>query len=424
MFGGMRCIIGREHRECIERRLFAGCRVLEWGSGGSTVWLADRLPDGAHLTSVEHHAEWFGKVGERLGDRENVTRILAEPAGDLGRNATPDEEDPTHLEAYLDAPGGQGFDVILVDGVARSACMERAKELLNPGGVVFLHDAQRDWYDAGKAHFVEHGTIGSCGDYPSPMLWWGGVEAETPRGSEAGVPIVVSFYTVGTPYEEEVKGLQGSLARLGLEHAVTGLEPAGSWEANCAMKARFIRDQADLFDRPVLWVDADAVVRQPPLLVSGGEMDFAVQKARGWQFNSATAYFNRTPLARKLLDRWVELCEARPEIWDQIHLDAAWESVAAREPLRTCWLPQTYAKIFDMDAEDRLSGAEPVIEQYQASRRFKETVSAGTRVMREPGEDLMAARRACRPRRCWYDERYVLAETDPALPGWAAEVAA
>ena len=417
----MRCIIGREHRECIERRLFAGCRVLEWGSGGSTVWLADRLPAGAHLTSVEHHAAWFAKVGERLGERENVTRVLAEPTGDMGRNATIDEENATHLGAYLDAAAGQKFDVILVDGVARVACMERARELLNPGGVVFLHDAQRDWYDEGKSLLVEHGTIGSCDDYPGPMLWWGGLEAETARGSAAGVPIVISFYTTGTPYEEEVKGLQGSLARLGLEHVVQGVKPAGSWEANCAMKARYIRDELDRLDRPVLWVDADAVVRRAPVLLSGGEMDLAVHKFAGWQFASGTVYFNRTPMARMVLDRWVELCETRPGIWDQIHLDAAWESVAARHPLRTQWLPASYTKIFDAEVG---AAFEPVIEHFQASRRLKECVSPVTRVMREPGVDLTAARAACRPRRCWYDERYVLRDEDPALPGWAAEVAA
>ena len=419
MFGSMRCIIGRYHRECIERRLFDGCRVLEWGSGGSTVWLADRLPAGAHLTSVEHHAAWFAKVGERLGERENVTRVLAEPTGDMGRNATIDEENAAHLGAYLDAPGGQKYDVIMVDGVARVACMERARELLNPGGVVFLHDAQRDWYDAGKALLVEHGTIGSCEDYPGPMLWWGGVEPEGACGSAAASPVVISFYTVGTPYEDEVRGLKGSLAKLGLDHAVQGVEPAGSWEANCAMKARFIRDELDRLDRPVLWVDADAVVRRPPVLLAGGEMDFAVHKFAGWQFASGTVYFNRTPMARKVLDRWVELCEARPEIWDQIHLDAAWESVAARHPLRTQWLPASYTKIFD--AED-VAAAEPVIEHFQASRRFKGAVSgsgpAMARRMLEPSAELVAARRACRATRGWYDERYVLRETDPKPEAW------
>ncbi|MEL6311891.1 MAG: hypothetical protein AAFQ17_05925, partial [Pseudomonadota bacterium] len=132
-------------------------------------------------------------------------------------------------------------------------------------------------------------------------------------------------------------------------------------------------------------------------------------------------YFNRTPLARMVLDRWAELCESRPEIWDQIHLDAAWEMVSARHPLRTCWLPASYTKIFDLEAAH---GDEPVIEHFQASRRFKEAVSPGVRRMLDPSDELKAARRACRPRRCWYNEGYGLADADPSPDRWSVEVAA
>ncbi|MEM1185104.1 MAG: hypothetical protein AAGI53_08870 [Planctomycetota bacterium] len=418
----MRCIIGRDQRELIERRMFPGCRVLEWGSGGSTLWLADRLPIGSELVSVDHHPAWHEKVVSAIGDRDNVSLMLAEASGPLGQNATIDEEDPTHLERYISAVDGQSFDVILVDGVARGHCMERAQGLLSDVGTVFLHDAQRDWYDWAKKLFVEHGTLGSCADYPGPLLWWGGKGLERSRASAAAVPLIVSFYTKGTPYEQEVDGLRQSCKRLGLEYHLGALESTGSWERNCAMKPAFIRDAANKFDRPVLWLDADAVVNRPPVLVAGAEMDFAVQKTLGWVFNSATVYLNRTPLARLLLDTWVGLCEAQPDVWDQIHLDTAWEMVTARHALRTQWLPQTYTKIFDMDAERRLDGAEPVIEQFQASRRFKGEVS--TRVENKPQQhapqDLIDARSACRVRRCWYDERYTLKAQDPAAAAWKA----
>lgn len=416
----MRCLIGRDQREQIERRLFAGCRVLEWGCGGSTLWLADRLPRGAHLVSIEHHRDWYERVAQAIGQRDNVTMILSEPRGPIGRNATIEEEDSSGLEAYIHSADGQTFDVILVDGVARGVCMAHARSLLRPGGTVFLHDAHRDWYDGAKAGYVEHGTIGSCEDYPGPLLWWGGTSVERPRYSRAAVPIVISYFTIGTPYEREVDGLRRSCRDLGLEHHIEGVASAGSWERNCAMKARFIREMADRFDRPVLWVDADAVIRQPPVLTAGAEMDFAVHKAHGWQFASGTVYFNRTPLARKVLDEWVALCDAQPEVWDQIHLDTAWERVAARHPLRTQWLPQTYTKIFDLEMEGRVSGEAPVIEQFQASRRFKRVLSTTHRPPQHPPDDLIESRRACRPRRCWYDDRFVLRESDPPPAVWSA----
>jgi predicted O-methyltransferase YrrM len=40
------------------------------------------------------------------------------------------------------------FDVALVDGRARTHCLRKAFRLVRPGGVVILHDAQREEYHA------------------------------------------------------------------------------------------------------------------------------------------------------------------------------------------------------------------------------------------------------------------------------------
>jgi hypothetical protein len=426
----MRIIIGQAQREMIRKMLRPGVRVLEWGSGGSTLWLADRLPERARLTSIDHDAVWHQSVSRKIGDRENTRLLLRPPAGPIGRNATIEEERAEPLQDYIGAVDGELFDIILVDGVARSACMEQAVKLLAPRGIVFLHDAQRPWYDDAKARFIEHGTIGSCPDYASALLWWGGLDPEYPTCSVGALPIVLCFFTVGTPYAEIVEGLIGSCKRLGLEYDVRGVQPQGSWERNCAYKARHILDVYRQLDRPVLWCDADAVIHEYPLLLAGAEPDFAVNKAHRWQFNSATVYFNRTELGERILERWARLCEERPEIWDQIHLDSAWEEITATHPLRTMWLPQNYAKIFDLQWEERLvrageRGPRAVIEQFQASRRYKTAVTDGkSKIMADPGAELIAARYACRPRTCWYDERFVLRKEPPDVALWGRRVAA
>lgn len=436
----MRVIIGQAQRELILKHLRPGSRVLEWGSGGSTLWLADRLPEGASLTSVEHDAAWHQRVRWYLNtgggrDRSNVRLLTIPPTGPVGTNATIEEEREESLTDYIRAvPDDERFDVIIVDGYARNACLRRAVRLLAPGpeSTVFLHDAHRDWYDPGKQVFTARGTIGSCPDYPGPLLWWGGHGAEDPRSSKGACPLVISYYTLGTPYEQEVEGLKQSVRELELDHDIRGVDSLGSWERNCARKARFVLDMARQHDRPVLWVDADAVIRRPPLLLAGAEPDFAVYRAHGWQLASGTVYFNRTEPAQALLAAWVRHCEAEPGVWDQIHLDTAWEEVTATRPLRTMWLPQTYTKIFDAAPDsDGPVGAthanhEPVIEHFQASRRLKRQVSTieTVRVMASPSDELVAARRACRPRRAWYDERFVVRTAPPPPEAWARPLTA
>lgn len=405
--------MGIAHRECLLRHITPGADVLEWGSGGTTLWLADRLPERATLTSIEHHRAWHQRVSGAIGSRPGVQLILAEPDGAVGKNATRSEEDAIGLDGYLSAPKHRKYDVILVDGVARVDCMKRAKYLLKPGGVVFLHDAQRDWYDEGKALFIDHGTIGSCPDYPSPMLWWGGNEPQRPQYSRAACPLIVSCFTRGTPYEEEAARLKASCRKLGLEHAIVPVEPRGSWERNCAIKPEVLLEQYRTQDRPVLWVDADAVMHAPPMMLAGAEPDFAVHKARGWEFASGTIYFNRSEGGERLLRRWAELCAQSPEAWDQLTLDRAWEEVTVSTPLRTLWLPQTYTSIYDMEPDARLGGAEPVIVHHQASRRLKRVVGSGEpRPKHETSDGLISARRACRPRRELYKDDFTISKPD------------
>jgi hypothetical protein len=406
----MRCLMGLKHRERLVSFVPPGGRMLEWGAGGSTVWLAQHLPEGATLTSIEHDREWFYEVTNHLGNggrgkRENVRMLLREPTGPLGKNATAGEDDPTNLRPFVDAVDGERFDVILVDGYARGACLEKARSLLNPGGVVVLHDAQREWYDDGKALFTARGHMGSCPDYPGPELWWGtnvGDVAFRPVRAalnENEMPVVVCFFTLNTPYAEEAKRLKESCIRLGLDHRIVGVQPRGSWEANCAYKAKFVEEWWRALGRPVLWADADAIVRRTPELLRGIAADFAVHRALGWMFASGTVFFNQTPEAEALLVRWRERCEADPKTWDQVHLDAAWEDIALTLPLETLWLPREYTYIADL--EDVAMTEDPVIEHTQASRRYKATVSAGgggADVQPEYAADIIAARRASRAR--------------------------
>jgi Methyltransferase domain len=120
-------------------------RVFEWGSGASTLWLAARA---GSVHSVEHHAGWASQLAPRLPD--NVTLRVVEPV----ESATPvvPSAKPGHagldfadyVAAIEDVEGT--FDVVVIDGRAREACLERAVDRLSPEGIIVFDNVDRRRY--------------------------------------------------------------------------------------------------------------------------------------------------------------------------------------------------------------------------------------------------------------------------------------
>lgn len=120
-------------------------RVFEWGSGASTLWLADRARS---VHSVEHHAGWAGVLAPRLPD--NVELRVVEPVATRSPavpSAKPGHADldfAAYVAAIDDVPGD--FDVVVIDGRAREACLARAVERLAPGGIIVFDNVDRQRY--------------------------------------------------------------------------------------------------------------------------------------------------------------------------------------------------------------------------------------------------------------------------------------
>jgi hypothetical protein len=142
--------------DAVEQHLAAlggRARVFEYGSGASSVWLARRA---AQVHSVEHHAGFAAVMRRVLADTgldRTVTLVEVAP----GRSAAPEvpsgrrgEEHRDYAEyvASIDRVPGE-FDLVVVDGRARVACLEAAARRLAPGGMVLFDDTQRPRYRAG-----------------------------------------------------------------------------------------------------------------------------------------------------------------------------------------------------------------------------------------------------------------------------------
>lgn len=151
-----------------------GATVFEYGSGASTVWLAKRA---GHVTSVDHDADWVARLQPRLAALGNVTLELVAP------DAVTDEDPRFHsaknggshgrsfrdyVESIARASGP--FDLIVIDGRARSACLAEAARHLADDGLIVFDNSHRHRYhnalrDCGLVRTVTRGLVPSL-PYP------------------------------------------------------------------------------------------------------------------------------------------------------------------------------------------------------------------------------------------------------------------
>lgn len=118
---------------------------LEWGAGYSTLYFPKLLGREASWTSVDHDKDWGNKISVANRNKQ-VNIFIIEPNRYPWTDACQDGS-YDDLKDYVEFPSGRGpFDFILVDGRARSACLEKAFDLISPKGIVILHDAGRAYY--------------------------------------------------------------------------------------------------------------------------------------------------------------------------------------------------------------------------------------------------------------------------------------
>lgn len=101
---------------------FKNLIMLEWGSGNSSLFFAPRVNK---LFSVEHNEEWFKRVKSlNIANHQMSLSNTAEYASTGKRFDTL-------------------FDIILIDGIERSACSVVAPSLLKPTGFIILDNSDR-----------------------------------------------------------------------------------------------------------------------------------------------------------------------------------------------------------------------------------------------------------------------------------------
>ena len=148
-----------EAKEWLDGYLCKNMAVFEWGTGGSTLYYAKHA---GRVTSVEHNPEWHQAVQsalrhEQIGNSDYFL-ILPQPHG-LARHLpygphtyvsrTFDEHKGLFFWKYVrkidEFPDGH-FDLVMVDGRSRAACMHHAVRKIKKGGFLLLDNSERELY--------------------------------------------------------------------------------------------------------------------------------------------------------------------------------------------------------------------------------------------------------------------------------------
>ena len=150
----------------LEKHLNPKHRVFEWGSGGSSVFLAKRCKE---LTTIEQDQHWFDQVEQIINDQQIENSRL------LWREINLESE-----KAFLSSPYAKSlqstYDVIIIDGEdhfgpesswsARESCFYLAEDWISKdGGLIIVDDSWR--YpslreNTKSKNVVIHESIGPC----------------------------------------------------------------------------------------------------------------------------------------------------------------------------------------------------------------------------------------------------------------------
>ncbi len=195
----------------------------------------------------------------------------------------------------------------------------------------------------------------------------------------AQLPLVVSFYTRNTPYEEEANNLRSSCEQKGIACYIEGVDDLGSWEENCMVKPYFMRTQLHKWKRPLLWVDADAVFLQPLCFEEFMFSDLAILKYKEEEdprfcVGAGTMYVNATEGGVQGMDLWCFYADqirkekgSAPPFADQVSL---YLTLRSQPPITIAPMPLKYCAIFDQKMSEE-EAQEIIIEQRQASRKWR-----------------------------------------------------
>jgi len=158
---------------------------FEYGSGGSTVYLARHLKK---LISVEHDKKWYKYISKILRDNiiTNCEYLLIEPEKINDKNINISKNMKKYTSAvpkymgmtfekyvkYIESFPDNIFDLIFVDGRARPSCILHAISKVRPSGYILLDNSERKLYQEVEKKLSNWERKDFFGPGPYNLYFW------------------------------------------------------------------------------------------------------------------------------------------------------------------------------------------------------------------------------------------------------------
>lgn len=148
-----------EAKKWLDSYLGKDMTVFEWGSGGSTIYFSKKSKK---IISIEHNKEWHAKVSAAIRHEKikNCSYFLIVPQKSIFARFLPygsytyvsktfKEHANLSFSDYakkIDEYSNEAFDLVVVDGRSRVACMSHAIKKIKKGGFLLLDNSERNLY--------------------------------------------------------------------------------------------------------------------------------------------------------------------------------------------------------------------------------------------------------------------------------------
>jgi len=195
---------------------------------------------------------------------------------------------------------------------------------------------------------------------------------------------LITGHTTDVHYTKEAEKLIVSARKLSVPLEVIPYEPESTWLENIYQKANIILGALQQYPEfSIIWIDADAQLVQIPTLFDTIDADLSIDLAAhfkdGEELLTSTIFFRNSDKVHAIIKNWIEIQKISDYRLDQSLLHQllyTYGPVEIKGDTRRYGeylvkdLPAKYALIFDSTLAKQ--GTKPVVQQNQASRRFKD----------------------------------------------------